>query len=145
MYKRIFTTLTLGYLLHILLLPALCLLLLSTSYARSSSYSLIEKRQLLQLDPQTRLEQACDIAVMNAIQKQTKLAPDKVLAYAFDDISIQQHQLIAPGAAVRSRNNWYKLSYKCIAQPNHLDIISITFKIGSIVPRTEWEQHYLVP
>ena len=105
----------------------------------------VEKRQLKALDPQTRLEQRCDIEAMDMIAKQTKHAPDKVLAYAFSDPKQEKMHIIANGAAFRSRNKWYHLSYNCQTKSDGLTVTKFSYKIGDLIPRKDWSKHYLVP
>lgn len=104
-----------------------------------------EITQLNKLDPQTRIEQRCDIEAMNQIGKIRKWHPDKVLAYAFSIPTMSNYTVKAKGAAFRSRGKWYRLSYSCKTQEDYLTIQSFEFKIGDIIPREDWNKHYLVP
>ncbi|EJF91118.1 DUF930 domain-containing protein [Bartonella tamiae] len=105
----------------------------------------LETQQLEQLDTQTRLEQRCDIEAMERLHKDTKWSPDKVLAYAYSDPKTGHHSIKAEGAAFRAKGKWYHLSYNCIAEDNHITIKSFDYKIGKLIPRKNWEKHYLVP
>lgn len=103
------------------------------------------RQELKKLNPDTRLEQRCDIAAMETIASLHKYAPDKAIAYSFADPIINGNVIKASGAAFRSHNNWYHLTFTCTTTDDKLDIKSFTYKIGSIVPRSEWEHYYLVP
>jgi len=105
----------------------------------------IEISQLQKLDPQTRLEQLCDIEAMVRLKRETKWSPDKVLAYAYSDPRLSRHRIQADGAAFRARGNWYHLSYDCVAASDHLSIKSFSYKIGKLIPQSHWAAHYLVP
>ncbi|WP_412059124.1 DUF930 domain-containing protein [Bartonella sp. DGB2] len=105
----------------------------------------LETRQLLALDPQTRIEQRCDIEAMDRINKETKWRTDKVLAYAYSDPIISGKRIQANGAAFRARGNWYHLSYDCRTEEDRIKVISFTYKTGSLIPHAEWDRHYLVP
>lgn len=100
--------------------------------------------QLLKLDPTTRLEQTCDAEVLARINKDQKgFRVDKVIAYAFGDTEMGGDSLTAPGAVMRSRGDWYRLSYKCVTGPRHLDAQELSYQIGAKVPREDWEQYSL--
>jgi len=104
-----------------------------------------EASQLEKLDPQTRLEQRCDIEAMIRLKHETKWTPDKVLAYAYGDPKLSKHRIQADGAAFRSHGKWYHLSYDCNTAADHLTIRSFNYRIGSLIPKSHWEAHYLVP
>lgn len=121
----------------------LCLTGLGASSAQA--LTAIEISQLKKLDPQTRLEQRCDIEAMIRLKREARWAPDKVLAYAYSDPKLSRHRIQADGAAFRSRGKWYHLSYDCSAAPDHLTITAFNYKIGKLIPQSHWQAHYLVP
>ena len=100
--------------------------------------------QFEKLDPQTRLEQRCDLEAMNRI-KAAKLGyrPDKVIAYSFGDPSTAENMLKAKGAVFRSEGEWYRLAFKCETTPDRLDVTAFKFRIGEKVQRQDWAAHYL--
>lgn len=101
---------------------------------------------LKQMDPQTRLEQRCDIAALETIARdEERFKPDKVIAYAFADPKFESNTVIAKGAAFRSGGEWRKLSFVCKTGPERIELKSFDYKIGDIVPRENWDAHYLVP
>jgi hypothetical protein len=102
--------------------------------------------QLMRLSPEARLEQRCNGRATGLLAREHKLkAPDEVLAYAFADTSAKGAYLDAPGAAIRDRGEWYRLSYKCQATPDGLNIVTFEYKLGAKVPRTDWAKHNLSP
>lgn len=112
----------------------------------SQAMSTLEINELKQLDPATRLEQRCDVEAMERITKHEQhLSADKVLAYAFSDPVVQDHAIIADGAAFRSRERWYKLSFACQTSDDQMTVMSFKYTIGDEVPESEWAAHYLVP
>jgi hypothetical protein len=114
---------------------------LSPTYAASSRTD-----QMLKLSPETRLEQRCDARAMGAVGREHKgYKPDEFVAYAFADPVIRGNQIKAPGGAVRSGGKWYKLSYVCETTPDGLEVKSFAYQLGAEVPRSEWDEHYLVP
>ena len=101
---------------------------------------------LKQMDPQTRLEQRCDIAALETIARDSKrFKPDKVIAYAFGDPKFDTNTVTAKGAAFRSGGEWRRLSYVCKTGPERIELKSFEYKIGAVVPRENWDAHYLVP
>lgn len=103
-------------------------------------------RQFEKLDPETRLEQRCDTEAMERIgADRNAYRPDKVIAYTFADPIMEANAMKAPGAVFRSKGDWYRLTFKCKVGPDHIEVLSFKYKIGDLVPREEWEQHYLYP
>ncbi|WP_420962531.1 DUF930 domain-containing protein [Brucella sp. IR073] len=104
------------------------------------------QRQIAKLDPQTRMEQRCNGRAMGRISREKKgMAPDELVAYAFADTVKSEHAMKAPGAAFRSKGKWYHLSYTCHTTDDNMSIVSFDYKVGAVVPRSEWSKHYLVP
>ncbi|MGH6761343.1 MAG: DUF930 domain-containing protein [Phyllobacterium sp.] len=100
----------------------------------------------MKLEPETRLEQRCNIRAMGAIEREHKdMHPDELVAYAFLDPVIGKHSIRAPGAAFRTGGEWFHLSYKCKTTDDNLSVTAFSYAIGSVVPRSEWNTHYLVP
>ena len=100
-------------------------------------------RQLNALAPDERREQRCDMEAMTRIRKAGDFRPDKVIAYTFSDTVDDGRRLKATGAVFRSDGDWYRLKFKCETSDRGLAIESFQYKIGSKVPRNEWEEHYL--
>lgn len=120
-------------------LVAFALLSASTAHALDERVA----RQLDALAPDERREQRCDIEAMDQIRKVGDFRPDKVIAYTFSDPVESGNSIRAPGAVFRSRGDWYRLKYKCETGEKGLKIMSFDYKIGSKVPRAEWEKYYL--
>ena len=112
----------------------------------ANAMTALEIAQLKKLDPATRLEQRCDVEAMEVINRsEAGFSPDKVLAYAFSEPTIKPQSIVAKGAALRSRNQWYRLSYSCKTDTDRMTILSFKYKLGDIVPHDQWDAHYLVP
>jgi len=102
------------------------------------------RNELQKLDPDERLEQRCDIEAMDEISgAKAGFRPDKVIAYAFGDPKLEGTTFKAKGAVFRSKGEWYRLSYKCEASSDRLDINAFKYKIGDQVPHEDWAEHYL--
>ena len=120
------------------LLPAL----LTAAPAFAANQAML--KQLEKLDPDTRLEQRCDIEAMDRISAAKKgFKVDKVVAYTFAEPVPGENSHKAPGAVFRSDGEWYRLSYTCTTSAEHIDIKSFDYRIGSMVPRAAWTEHYL--
>lgn len=101
-------------------------------------------RQLEALDPDTRLEQACDTEAMARISAgKGGFKADKVIAYTFAEPEREGDSLNAPGAVFRSRGEWYRLSFNCLTGPKRINVRSFDYEVGSIVPHEEWTENYL--
>jgi len=101
-------------------------------------------RQLMKLDPLTRLEQACDLAVSNRISHDKQsMNVDKVIAYTFGEPIVEKNRIIAPGAALRSHGEWRRLQYDCRTEDNHVDIVDLNYKVGKKVPHEDWGRYFL--
>jgi hypothetical protein len=110
--------------------------------ARQRSY----QDALMKLAPETRIEQRCNGRATGLLAREKKLrAPDEVLAYAFADTKLSGVVFQAPGAAIRDRGEWYRLSYSCQTTPDGLGVVRFEYKLGEKVPHDEWAAHNLSP
>lgn len=102
------------------------------------------RNQLEKLTPEERLEQRCDIEAMDKISDdKAGFRPDKVIAYAFGDPKLDGTTLKTKGAVFRSKGEWYRLSYKCEASADRLEVNAFNYRIGDVVPHEDWAAHYL--
>lgn len=105
-----------------------------------------EDDQMMKLSPETRIEQRCDAKAMGTVGREQKgYKPEEFVAYAFSDTIIRGNHIKAPGGAIRSKGKWFKLSYDCETSPDGLAVKSFSYRLGAEVPRSEWDEHYLVP
>lgn len=99
---------------------------------------------LLKLDPQTRLEQRCDAEVLDRISHDDRnYKADRVVAYAFATPQISTDAIKSPGAAFRSKGQWYRLKFKCQTAPDHMQVLQFRYKIGDEIPATDWAKYNL--
>ncbi len=99
---------------------------------------------LAKLDPETRLEQVCDLAAMKRIAgDKNPYHPDR----AKSDVSVRpQHKkdtLIVKGGAFRSGGRWYQLAFSCTGSPDHMKVLSFSYEIGKEIPEAKWPQYGL--
>ncbi|WP_083741962.1 DUF930 domain-containing protein [Bradyrhizobium mercantei] len=101
---------------------------------------------MLELSPETRLEQRCNARAMGIVGREHQgFKPDEFVAYAFANPVVQGHVIAAGGAALRSRGTWYHVAYRCETSDDGLRIRAFSYTLGAPVPRQEWDKHYLVP
>jgi hypothetical protein len=120
---------------------ALAALLVVSACTPALALSKKMKKQLMLLEPSVRLEQTCDTGAMERMkQDRTPYRVDRVVAYAFEQPAVTDHSVTAPGAAFRSRGEWYRFSYKCTTDAENLEVQALTYAIGERVPRDQWEK-----
>lgn len=99
---------------------------------------------LMKLDPQTRLEQRCDAEVLDRITHDDhKFKADRVVAYAFATPEMGTDAIRSPGAAFRSKGQWYRLKFKCQTAPDHMEVLNLRYRIGDEIPETDWSKYNL--
>ena len=101
-------------------------------------------KELLKLTPETRAEQRCDEHASGIVGREHKgFKPDRTVAYAFADVKVKGMAVEAPGAALRSNGEWYRLTFHCRTSPDGLSIESFDYTLGDKVPRAQWRDHSL--
>jgi hypothetical protein len=117
-----------------LLLPAF-LLVPAPAVALDARFAAALKK----LDPQTRLEQVCDLEAMSRISRDSNpYRPDRAKT---DVLSHPKHTgdtVTGSGGAFRSKGKWYAFSFTCKGTPDHMNVVSFTYKIGAPIPESKW-------
>lgn len=94
---------------------------------------------LKRLDPQTRLEQVCDLEAMNRIDRDASPHhPDRAKT---DVLSHPRHAgdtVTGSGGAFRSKGKWYAFSFTCKGTPDHMKVLSFSYRIGDAIPESKW-------
>ncbi|HWK96203.1 MAG TPA: DUF930 domain-containing protein [Pseudolabrys sp.] len=91
---------------------------------------------LQRVDPNTRQEQICDIALMDRIGRDRReYSPDRAKSDALAHPHHGRGSLRAEGAAFRSGGRWYKVAFVCRTTADNLKVISLTYKIGGRIPQ----------
>ena len=99
---------------------------------------------LLKLDPETRLEQRCDAEVLDRISHDDhNYKADRVVAYAFATPEMKADAIRSPGAAFRSKGQWYRLKFKCETAPDHMEVLQFRYHIGDEIPEADWAKYNL--
>lgn len=128
--------------------PVVLAAVLSTVVPMSAASALPARMvaSLKKMDPGTRFEQRCNIEAMDRIHAaDSKLRPSELVTYAFGQPKVEGNVMIAEGAAFRSHNTWRHLWFRCKTDDAHMNVLAFHYKIGSVVPRSNWSGHYLVP
>jgi hypothetical protein len=63
-----------------------------------------------------------------------------------DVVSSPKHTgnvLTGSGGAFRSGGKWYAFSFECKASPDHMKVLSFTYKIGEPIPESKWSAYGL--
>lgn len=112
------------------------------------AHAKIDKRteySLRSLDPQTRLEQVCDIEAMDRIgkDKSNNHEPDRAIGDATQAPVLKGTTLIVNGGALRSHGHWYHLAYTCTGSENFLSVEKFTYTLGERIPQSEWDKDNL--
>lgn len=129
-----------------MLKPCLAVLAVAALVSPAHALDARMKAGLLALDPDTRLEQRCDAEVADRIARDYKrFDPDKVIAYATQEPKQEGDEIKTRGGAFRSKGQWYHVAYKCLTAPDHLEVLSLRYRIGDEIPENEWDQYNLYP
>ncbi|MBS0530426.1 MAG: DUF930 domain-containing protein [Proteobacteria bacterium] len=124
---------------NILLIPAFTLTLMTSASAADPRFI----ASLSKLDPQTRLEQICDLEAVNHIGKNEKLKPDRAKANVITPPRTHGDMIEGTGGAFRSGGKWYAFSFTCKGSPDHLKVLSFTYKVGALIPKEKWPEYGL--
>jgi hypothetical protein len=94
---------------------------------------------LKRLEPQTRLQQLCNLEAILQINRQyEEHAVDFVIAYAREAVVRKGDAIIARGAAFHSNGRWYNLAFECQLSANQREVASLKFKLGDTIPGDQW-------
>ena len=115
----------------------------SKSKARKVSAEAKFQTALGRLDPQTRLEQVCDLEAMKRIKREKKFPADRAQGAASAEPKTDGHTLTATGGAFRSKGAWYELSFVCQASPDRMKVLSFEYQTGKAIPESKWENYGL--
>ena len=119
------------------------LIVLAAAPARSADDH--ARRLLLRIEPDTRLEQVCDLEAMNRISRTTPFRPDRAKSNITVAPVHDGDAMTANGGAFRSKGKWYALSFRCTGNGDHTQVRSFTFQVGAEIPRKRWDDLALWP
>lgn len=99
---------------------------------------------LKKLDPQTRLEQVCDLYAMKQIARDSgPYHPDRAKT---DVVSHPRHSgntVTGTGGAFRSGGRWYQFSFSCTGTPDGMKVTAFSYRLGQPIPESKWASYGL--
>ena len=99
---------------------------------------------LKRLDPATRLEQVCDLEAMNRIGRDANpFHPDRAKTDVLTHPVHAGDMVKGTGGAFRSKGKWYAFSFTCKGSPDHMRVLSFSYKIGRLIPEEKWASYGL--
>ena len=102
------------------------------------------REALPSLDVEERILQLCNLEAMEQTAAwNPAYHPSYVVAYARENIRIRDETIVADGAAFLSDGAWYELAYHCAVTPDFTRIAGFDFRVGSSIPREDWEAYAL--
>ncbi len=100
---------------------------------------------LKRLDPQTRLVQVCDLAVMDETSSRKDGITERAFIDALHRAHIEGDTAQGDGGAFRRKGEWYEFSYSCTVTPDHMRTTELTVEVKRRVPHAEWAAKDLYP
>ena len=102
------------------------------------------RKVLSQLAPAEEVEQLCNLEAMAQVGAWNRsLQPDRVVAYAMAGTRFDGVSFTAEGAALHSRQEWYRLQFKCDLAPDGQKVVAFQFRVGDTIPRDAWQDYSL--
>lgn len=97
-------------------------------------------KALAKLDPEERARQACIIRGIDQIRADKKLPKaDRIQPGAEKRAALADGVVMATGGAVRAKDQWFALKFKCAVTEDHMKATSFTYEIGAVIPEEQWE------
>lgn len=92
-------------------------------------------------------EQAIQLCNMEALEQialgETGPAPDTMVGYAFDEITVDGLVVTANGGAFRRQGQWFRVQFSCTVASDMAAVTAFDYQAGARVPESEWEEHFL--
>lgn len=96
--------------------------------------------QLMKLDPEERAHQVCAIKGVDTIRHDRKLPKaDRINASVGVRAAFTGTQVSTKSGAVRAKERWYALKFKCDVSADQMKALSFTYEIGPEIPEAKWE------
>jgi hypothetical protein len=117
-------------------------LVLASGAARAGSID----HQLQMLDPEERAHQVCVIKGVDLMRKDAKLRNvdrkkvDRIKTSITGRATFTGTQVATTGGAVRAKDHWYALKFKCDVTPDQMKAINFTYEVGAEIPEAKWDQ-----
>lgn len=119
----------------VILVAAICAARLALPVSAASLDESFEK-----LPDEERARQVCIVLGIDKIRKDKRVAKaDRVKTSIFSQAVFADSTVSTKGGAVRSNQQWYRLSFTCHLDANLKHAKDFTFEIGEVIPEDQWE------
>ena len=98
------------------------------------------ERILKQLDPDARFEQICDLEAARRISEDKSYRPERAVVSALGEPKVANATMTGSGGAFKSKGQWYQFSFTCRTSPDHMQVLSFSYRIGEPIPPEQWEK-----
>ena len=89
-------------------------------------------------------EQLCALEVLEQIAAwNTAYKPERMVTYTFQEVRYEGSHMIADGAVFWSHDNWHRVKFDCELSHDQSTVVNLAFAVGTIVPKSDWEDYYL--
>ena len=95
---------------------------------------------LMQLDPDARFEQICDLEAAKRIGTEKPYRPERAIVSALREPKVAATTMSGSGGAFKSKGQWYQFSFNCQTSPDHMQVQSFSYQIGEPIPPEQWEK-----
>ena len=104
-----------------------------------------QARQALKtLSTEDRDEQICALEAMEQLARsEPGFRPTRTAPHAFRPSYRKDGWVVVPAGAIRSRGNWYRLSYRCQLNAEASGVAAFEFALGDPIARVLWDEHGL--
>ncbi|MEZ5900652.1 MAG: DUF930 domain-containing protein [Hyphomicrobiaceae bacterium] len=117
-----------------------CLVILSLSLNSSHSSADALSDSLMKLPPEERARQACIVKGLERMRRDKRLPrADRMKSSILSPAQLNGEVLTAKGAAVRSKERWFALSFTCEVTKDLLKATTFDYEVGSEIPADKWE------
>lgn len=102
------------------------------------------KQAIGRLPPKRRIVQLCTIEALEQIRRQRLDAfPDMLVPFGPSGGFVSADGMSANGGAFRSRAKWYAVDFKCEVDAETTSVVSFSYAIGKVIPKSEWAARQL--
>jgi len=98
------------------------------------------ERMLKQLDPDARFEQICDLEAARRISEDRSYRPERAVVSALGEPKVANATMTGNGGAFKSKGQWYQFSFTCKTSPDHMQVLSFSYRVGEPIPPERWEK-----
>lgn len=97
------------------------------------------RTSLATLDGSERMVQLCNLEALEQIHAwNAGFDPELVVPYAMRNETVSATTVTAEGAAFRSHDAWYGLSFECRLGGGGRQVVAFRFRVGDAIPPARW-------